>query len=217
MRDVPVKELVSLYRDQNYRKPLQQQSEVNLGVWEWADLAAAAHSSGYISMDEYRRLAQLQPPHLMDRTDVRIELSNLLSRIHWQDTLMQAASSPILGLRMVTNDHEPHDRHDWPGRPELHIRTIEGTLVLYDDGQCCCEHRYMSTDDDLPYYVGSTLMNIEECSHNVDRDDDYDVCHEQTFVKVTTTLGSFTLVSHNEHNGYYGGISLQLKFAKPPA
>jgi len=25
-------------------------------------------------------------------------------------------------------------------------------LVLWDDGQSCCEERYMRTDDDLPYY-----------------------------------------------------------------
>src|SRR5271165_4208844 len=38
----------------------------------------------------------------------------------------------------------------------------DGTATkLYDDGQSCCEHRYMHTDDDLSFYVGATLMGAK--------------------------------------------------------
>jgi hypothetical protein len=32
--------------------------------------------------------------------------------------------------------------------------------------------------------------------------------HETQFLIVDTTKGSFTIVNHNEHNGYYGGFGL---------
>ena len=35
----------------------------------------------------------------------------------------------------------------------------DGTkMSLRDDGQTCCESRYMTTDDDLSYFSGAVLM-----------------------------------------------------------
>lgn len=84
-------------------------------------------------------------------------------------------------------------------------------MELYDDAQSCCEHRYMSTDDDLSYYVGSKLMSaatqsgpsIEACEY-----------HDTEFLIVTTSVGSFTVVNHNEHNGYYGGFAMRARKAR---
>lgn len=85
----------------------------------------------------------------------------------------------------------------------------QGTLIVSDAGQSCCEHRYMTTDDKLEDYVGGNLLNIEIKPVPIPTlEDDSGDCHEIEFVEVTTTKGSFVLVTHNEHNGYYGGFSV---------
>ncbi|MDC6673798.1 hypothetical protein OEZ80_25875, partial [Leclercia adecarboxylata] len=81
-------------------------------------------------------------------------------------------------------------------------------LVIRDDGQSCCESRYMSTDDDLSSFVGATFLGceIEDGPHEADDPD-----HETQFLIVSTSLGKFTVVNHNEHNGYYGGFSIRFE------
>jgi hypothetical protein len=87
----------------------------------------------------------------------------------------------------------------------LHFTFGDGhKMRMYDDGQSCCEKRYMHTDDDLPYYVGAVLTGAEIVDGPAD-DDDYDE-HEIQFLKVDTSRGRFTVETHNEHNGYYGGF-----------
>ena len=94
---------------------------------------------------------------------------------------------------------------------ELRMRFTDGTgVAFFDNGQSCCESRYMRTDDDLPYFVGATLMDAE-MRDSPDEEDEHGECHEVQFLIVTTSKGSFTMASHNEHNGYYGGFSLEVK------
>ena len=40
--------------------------------------------------------------------------------------------------------------------------------------------------------------------------------HEVQFLEVTTSKGEFTMASHNEHNGYYGGFAIELRFIATP-
>lgn len=88
----------------------------------------------------------------------------------------------------------------------LHFRFTDGSgIKIYDDGQSCCEHRYMTTDDDLSFYVGSTFLDAEIKDAPNEVDEMLDV-HEVQFLEIKTSKGSFTMKSHNEHNGYYGGI-----------
>jgi len=78
------------------------------------------------------------------------------------------------------------------------------SLRIWDDGQSCCERRYLHTDDDLQYYVGSLFWDVNQTeAPNIE--DQYDV-HEVSFLQVKTSLGVFTIETHNEHNGYYGGF-----------
>lgn len=78
-------------------------------------------------------------------------------------------------------------------------------IRLYDDGQSCCESRYMTTDDKLDDFVGATLTGVRiETAGN--RAAEYDTVHEVQFLLVDTSKGTFTMESHNEHNGYYGGF-----------
>lgn len=86
------------------------------------------------------------------------------------------------------------------------IFTDDSHLVIKDDGQSCCEHRFMSTDDDLDYYVGSQFINIEITGGECDNEDEYGGCDETQFLDITTSKGVFQMVNHNSHNGYYGGF-----------
>ena len=94
---------------------------------------------------------------------------------------------------------------------ELRFRFEDGTgIALRDEGQSCCESRYMSTDDDLEAFVGATLGSAEvRPGPSVEKD--YGECHDTEFLVVETSLGSFTCVTHNEHNGYYGGFSVRAR------
>lgn len=90
----------------------------------------------------------------------------------------------------------------------------DGTrLALFDDGQSCCEHRWMHTDDDLAYYVGSDLQGAE-VREGPEVEDSYEV-KESEFLIVTTTKGQFTVVNYNEHNGYYGGFLIRARTLPP--
>jgi hypothetical protein len=89
----------------------------------------------------------------------------------------------------------------------LHFVFSNGSKMrLLDNGQNCCESRYMTTDDDLAFYSGSVLMSIE-VRDAPDMDDGCEV-HEVQFLEVMTNRGCFTMTTHNEHNGYYGGFHI---------
>lgn len=99
-------------------------------------------------------------------------------------------------------------------KDELHIRFKNNTFIrIADDGQSCCENRYMTTDDKLDDYVGGNLLNIEvkpvpiPLKESGDGDD-----HDIEFLEITTSKGAFVLTNHNEHNGYYGGFSVSVTF-----
>ena len=89
----------------------------------------------------------------------------------------------------------------------LRIGLDDGSVLsLQDDGQSCCEARYMRTDDDLSSFVGATLIDVE-LADAPPVEGDYDV-HEVQFLNVKTSKGVLALSNHNEHNGYYGGFAI---------
>lgn len=92
----------------------------------------------------------------------------------------------------------------------LQIKFRDGTLTLFDDGQSCCEARYMSTDDPLVDFVGAEFRGAE-VRPGPGEGSDYD-CHDTEFLIVHTSEGDFTVVNHNEHNGYYGGFWIRASF-----
>ena len=110
-------------------------------------------------------------------------------------------------------------------------------VALSDEGQSCCESRYITTDDNVSDLVGGKLVTIEErdggdqqgpCStcqgpNAYDPPDSGKTCyscngtgiesngsHDLAFVVIQTDKSSITLCTHNEHNGYYGGFALVL-------
>lgn len=87
----------------------------------------------------------------------------------------------------------------------LHFEFADGSKIKFsDEGQSCCEHRYMRTDDSLGDYVGAKLTGAE-IKEAPNQPDEYGE-HEVQFLEVQTDKGVFTMASHNEHNGYYGGF-----------
>lgn len=89
----------------------------------------------------------------------------------------------------------------------LHFEFTDGSKMrLADEGQSCCERRYMRTDDALSDFVGSVLVRLEVKDGPDVRADE---THNVQFLAVTTSKGVLTMVNHNEHNGYYGGFSLK--------
>lgn len=93
----------------------------------------------------------------------------------------------------------------------LHFEFADGSkMKLWDDGQSCCESRYMRTDDNLADFVGATLLDLElrDAPDVKDTSDDYGEEHDVQFLVVKTSRGDFTMSNHNEHNGYYGGFAI---------
>jgi hypothetical protein len=88
------------------------------------------------------------------------------------------------------------------------------TLKLWDDGQSCCESRYMRTDDNLADFVGATFTDLEMRDAPDATVGDGEP-HEVQFLAVKTSKGEFVMSSHNEHNGYYGGFYIKASAGAP--
>jgi len=89
----------------------------------------------------------------------------------------------------------------------LVIGLSNGTsLKLWDDGQSCCETRYMSCDDDLQSFIGDKLVGIE-LKNTQNMEYEYGA-YEVQFLDIITDKSRFQIANHNEHNGYYGGFSI---------
>lgn len=94
----------------------------------------------------------------------------------------------------------------------LRLCFSDGSVIeVFDDGQSCCERRYMVCDDKLEDFKGATLTSMELRDGPTDESDDV---HEIQFLLVNTSKGTFTVSNHNEHNGYYGGFSLNIRKMK---
>lgn len=90
----------------------------------------------------------------------------------------------------------------------------DGKVVrMFDDGQSCCEDRYMDTDDTLADYDGATLIDLQLVDAP-DQEDEWGNTHEIQFLNVVTSKGTFQMSNHNEHNGYYGGFFLVARMDK---
>lgn len=86
----------------------------------------------------------------------------------------------------------------------------DGTKIeITDEGQSCCENRYMTCDDDTAQLVGQTLKHIAVKESSGDSESDYGV-HEICFLEVQGDQSSVTFATHNEHNGFYGGFGLNI-------
>jgi hypothetical protein len=128
-------------------------------------------------------------------------LGAMISELGGNEESVEAFKAAI--NKMIASIHVREDAVD--------LGLADGSRVqLYDDGQSCCEYRYLRSDDDLGHHVGATLLGAEvEAAAETTAGDDGD--HEIAFLKIKTSRGVFTVAAHNEHNGYYGGISIRAR------
>lgn len=129
-------------------------------------------------------------------------------------------SNPGIGVMLhALSGGSKHDPKDYVGLNiisaklddnQLKISFNNGkTVRIYDNGQSCCEVRYMRTDDNVEFLVGKTFQGIE-CKSAEDANSEYSEVHEIVFLEIKTDKGSVTFSNHNEHNGYYGGFGLTI-------
>jgi len=93
---------------------------------------------------------------------------------------------------------------------EFSIEFDDGVKIkITDEGQSCCENRYM-TCDDKPSDLDGKILTAIRVKEVKDEDKDYE-CHEICFLEVQAEEVFVTFATHNEHNGYYGGFGLNIK------
>lgn len=80
------------------------------------------------------------------------------------------------------------------------------SITFYDDGQQCCEDRFITCDDNLDDFVGSAYLDYEivEIAPLYDYEDSEDI----QFLNIKTDRGVIQFVTHNNHNGYYSGFNI---------
>lgn len=92
----------------------------------------------------------------------------------------------------------------------IYIRTPAGTLSIMDDGQLCCEQRFITTDDDLALKGGIVRELVLEPVVGVDSDESG--VHAVAFLRLVTSLGVAVFCTHNIHNGCYEGFNVQAEW-----
>jgi hypothetical protein len=111
--------------------------------------------------------------------------------------------------KVITEARISEDGGDGGGSLVLKFEDGSG-LEIYDAGQSCCEHRYLTCDDAPQDLVGKPFSGYDIKDADEEDDGSYNI-HETAFVEVRAGFDSITLTTHNEHNGYYGGFSLSVK------
>jgi hypothetical protein len=93
----------------------------------------------------------------------------------------------------------------------LYIRFEDGVkLRIFDDGQSCCESRYMTCDDSPLDLIGGKWISAQ-IQNGPEEEGEYGDSHDQQFLVVQSSKGTITIANHNSHNGYYGGFGLTIK------
>lgn len=110
----------------------------------------------------------------------------------------------IAALELQKSHHDGYSSMD----RLLFTFSDETKMAVWDGDQSCCEDRYMHTDDKLADFVNSMLIN-GEIRDAPDIEDESGEVHEVQFLIITTSKGAFTVETHNEHNGYYGGFWIE--------
>jgi len=82
-------------------------------------------------------------------------------------------------------------------------------VKFWDDGQSCCESRYVKCDDDVKILEGGKLLGIKE-KETEHKELNYGDVHEIGFIEICTDKGSIVMNTHVEYNGYYGGFFLKI-------
>jgi hypothetical protein len=93
---------------------------------------------------------------------------------------------------------------------QIDIEFKDGTAIGFksDEPDCCASH-YIVTDDKLEDYVNAKLHDVIKKPASREESEHGDVL-ETIFFEIVTSKGSIICRSHNSHNGYYGGVGVNL-------
>jgi hypothetical protein len=121
------------------------------------------------------------------------------------------------------------------------ITLLDNTITLYsknflrveitDEGQQCCENRFIHTEDNLEIYGLGKLIKLDYEEIEVEQENikskiqylvsvpqDPDDEVEMAFLKITfqniVTINNFMFNTYNIHKGYYGGFMPELRIYK---
>jgi len=84
----------------------------------------------------------------MGETGFTVLVKRLFGDGHGWEVFTSAIGKTIKEVNLVDN--------------ALHFTFEDGyRMRIFDDGQSCCESRYMRTDDDLNYFIGAKLTGAE--------------------------------------------------------
>ena len=97
----------------------------------------------------------------------------------------------------------------WVKYGKVFLKFGNNGLCVWDDGQYCCEDRYIITDDDVSDLVGGKLRHIVVREGSMVYHDFG--CHDIDFLEIATEQTHVTFETHNEHNGYYGGFDVVVR------
>lgn len=112
----------------------------------------------------------------------------------------EKSASNYAGRKIINANHEGE---------VFNIDFEDGTKIqITDDGQSCCESRYLTCDDNPKDLIGQTLQGITVKFSETE--DNYEI-HEIAFLEIQGDKSSVTFATHNEHNGYYGGFGLNIR------
>lgn len=125
-----------------------------------------------------------------------------------------ASGKAIKGIGILHLDMDPD---------ELQIYFEDGSIVLLDNNQQCCETRFMHTDDNFGDFLGATFLGAEVLDGptiEIPGSPKNERLQESQFLVISTSVGKFTVVNYNRHNGYYDGFKIEVKnlsvWARPP-
>jgi hypothetical protein len=113
-------------------------------------------------------------------------------------------------IEEITN-YKP-DKEHWRTYDGYKITTrLQEILVLVSNEQSCCESwGYLTTSDDLDYYLGADLLGVQIVDLNYDtrlakiKGSRSLYEGDMVFVRFQTSRGPFEMAVYNGHNGYYG-------------
>jgi hypothetical protein len=120
----------------------------------------------------------------------------------YEQVLNQFFSNPIARIEL------DNDANDESGELRLFGEDGKG-VAIRDEGQQCCERRFLTCSDDLQTFVGANLLQVE--LKNFSYTPRGDEGEDMGFVEMLTDKGAITLETHNEHNGYYGGFDMCIR------
>ena len=117
----------------------------------------------------------------------------------------------LLEIKEVQNLRDINEKYNyWEG---YHITTEKDDIYFLIQGeqQCCEDAGYICSEDDLDYFIGAEVLDIELTDTGLENTkleknyciDDFN-CGGIQFITFKTSKGVFQFAVYNSHNGYYG-------------